>query len=159
MAPQFKRRIVVFLPLIALAGAALGIVLVEAALRMWGVSYPVFAASDSSRGHALRPGARGWQTEEGRAYVRINSDGLRDREHTFTKPEHTFRIALLGDSYVEALQVPLEKTFWWLLQDKLRGCAGVHGAPVEVVNFGVGGYGTAQELLTLREHVWKYSPD
>jgi hypothetical protein len=30
---------------------------------------------------------------------------------------------------------------------------------VEVINFGVSGYGTAQELITLREHVWDYSPD
>jgi hypothetical protein len=28
-----------------------------------------------------------------------------------------------------------------------------------VINFGVSGYGTAQELLTLREQVWKYAPD
>jgi hypothetical protein len=30
---------------------------------------------------------------------------------------------------------------------------------VEVINFGVSGYGTGQELLTLREKVWKYDPD
>jgi hypothetical protein len=28
-----------------------------------------------------------------------------------------------------------------------------------VLNFGEGGYGTAQELLTLQQSVWKYSPD
>jgi hypothetical protein len=28
-----------------------------------------------------------------------------------------------------------------------------------VLNFGVSGYGTAQELITLRERVWDYSPD
>src|SRR6185503_12935547 len=33
------------------------------------------------------------------------------------------------------------------------------GKAIEVLNFGVSGYGTAQELLTLREKVWKYSPD
>src|SRR6185295_3673698 len=30
---------------------------------------------------------------------------------------------------------------------------------IEVINFGVSGYGTTEELLTLREKVWKYSPD
>ena len=30
---------------------------------------------------------------------------------------------------------------------------------VEVLNFGVSGYGTAQELLTLRQRVWSYEPD
>ena len=28
-----------------------------------------------------------------------------------------------------------------------------------MINFGVSGYGTAQELLTLRHYVWDYSPD
>jgi hypothetical protein len=30
---------------------------------------------------------------------------------------------------------------------------------VEVLNFGHGGYGTTQELLTLQHDVWKYAPD
>jgi len=33
------------------------------------------------------------------------------------------------------------------------------GRNVEVINFGVSGYGTAQELITLRNQVWQYSPD
>jgi len=35
----------------------------------------------------------------------------------------------------------------------------VAGREVEALNFGVGGYGTAQELITLRQRVWDYSPD
>ena len=30
---------------------------------------------------------------------------------------------------------------------------------VEVINFGVSDYGTAQELIVLREKVWFYDPD
>jgi hypothetical protein len=30
---------------------------------------------------------------------------------------------------------------------------------VEVINFGCSGYGTAHELITLRQKVWQYSPD
>ena len=30
---------------------------------------------------------------------------------------------------------------------------------VEVINFGVSGFGTVQELLTLKHKVWKYAPD
>jgi hypothetical protein len=43
--------------------------------------------------------------------------------------------------------------------DKLNECQAFPGKKIEVLNFGVSGYGTAQELLTLREQVWKYSPD
>jgi hypothetical protein len=38
-----------------------------------------------------------------------------------------------------------------------RRCCGERRA--EVLNFGIGGFGTAQELLLLRERVWKFEPD
>jgi hypothetical protein len=101
----------------------------------------------------------GWYRKEGEAFVRINSDGLRDREHSLKKPGDTIRIAVLGDSYPEAFSVYLEDAFWSVMERKLQECAAFAGKNVEVINFGVSGYGTAQELLTLREHVWKYSPD
>jgi hypothetical protein len=55
--------------------------------------------------------------------------------------------------------VPIELTFWSLLERQLQGCKVFPGKQVEVVNFGVSGYGTAQELLTLQQKVWDYSPD
>ena len=30
---------------------------------------------------------------------------------------------------------------------------------MEALNFGVSGYGTARELLTLKDDVWRYAPD
>jgi hypothetical protein len=39
----------------------------------------------------------------------------------------------------------------------LRGVR--RGREVEAVNFGVSGYGTAQELITLRDKVFDYEPD
>jgi hypothetical protein len=132
----------------------------EIALRVGGYSYPVFYTPDTVRGFALRPGVSGWYRKEGEAYVRINSEGLRDREHAKQKPPGTLRIALLGDSFSEALQVPLEDTFWVVMEEKLQGCRAFNGGRrVEVINFGVSGYGTGQQLLTLREHAWEYSPD
>lgn len=71
---------------------------------------------DEARGYALRPGMEGWFRKEGESYVRINSDGLRDRQHTKAKPENTLRIAVLGDSYAEALQVPMEQAFWAVME-------------------------------------------
>ena len=131
----------------------------EIALRIAGYSYPEFYALDQSRGYALRPQIEGWYRKEGEAYVRTNSDGLRDQEHSLTKPPGTLRIAVLGDSYPEALSVSMEEAFWSVMEGKLRECVAFAGKRIEVINFGVSGYGTAQELLTLREEVWKYSPD
>lgn len=131
----------------------------EVVLRVVGYSYPVFYTTDPTRGVALRPLMEGWYRKEGEAYIRINRDGWRDRDHSKSKPDKTFRIALLGDSYAEALQVPMEETFWMVMEKQLQGCEKLGGKKVEVINFGVSGYGTAQELITLRDYAWDYAPD
>jgi hypothetical protein len=145
--------------LLVLAGLSMGLLIVEAGLRIIGYSFPIFYTVDQARGIALRAGVEGWYRREGKNYVRINSDGLRDREHTKSKPPGTLRIAVIGDSYAEALQVPMENAFWAVLEQKLRQCGKFSGQQIEVINFGVSGYGTAQELITLRTKVWDYSPD
>jgi hypothetical protein len=145
--------------LLVLVGLLFGLCLSEIFLRVIGYSYPLFYTTDYYRGFALLPGVEGHYQREGESYVRINSDGLRDREHAKVKPAGTVRIAVLGDSFCEAMHVPLEQTFWSLLEQKLQDCNAFPGKRVEVINFGVSGYGTAQELMTLRQKVWDYSPD
>lgn len=145
--------------LLVLFGLLLGAIIAEIVLRVASYSYPGFYMPDEIRGHSLIPNREGWYRKEGEVFVRINSDGLRDREHTRSKPAGTIRIAVLGDSHAEALQVSVEQAFWALMEQKLRSCERFAGKQVEVINFGVSGYGTAQELLTLREKVWDYSPD
>jgi hypothetical protein len=159
MKPKRSRARRLFAKLfLILLGFLWGGILAEIILRVAGYSYPEFYALDQTRGYALRPGAEGWYRKEGASYVRINSDGLRDREHSLTKPPDTIRIAVVGDSYPEALPVSLEEAFWWVMGRKVQECD-ASPVKIEVLNFGVSGYGTAQELLTLREQVWKYSPD
>ncbi|MDT5159447.1 MAG: hypothetical protein QOH51_3804 [Acidobacteriota bacterium] len=141
------------------ASVVVGLLIFEVFLRAVGFTYPIFYQPDASRGYSLRPGIEGWYRKEGEAFVRINGEGLRDREHAKQKPAGTLRIAVVGDSYAEAFQVEQEKAFWSVLERRLGECPALAGRPVEVINFGVSGYGTAQELLTLREKVWDYSPD
>lgn len=145
--------------LLMLFGLTFGLVMSEIFLRVIGYSYPLFYTTDSDRGFALQPGVEGHYQREGESYVRINSDGLRDGEHARAKPADTVRVAVLGDSFTEAMHVPMEQTFWSLLERKLQECNAFPGKKVEVINFGVSGYGTAQELMTLRQKVWDYSPD
>ena len=133
-----------------LFGLLFGMFLSEIGLRIVGYSYPQFYQNDSHRGFALRPGVAGTYRREGTSYVRVNSDGLRDREHPKQKPANTVRIALLGDSFTEAMHLPMEQTYWWLLQQELKTCPEFAGKDVEIINFGVSGYGTGQELMTLR---------
>jgi hypothetical protein len=140
-------------------GVLLGICLCEISLRFAGISYPSFYQPDSELGASLRPGAEGWWMREGKTYVKINSAGLRDREHARAKPPGTVRIAVLGDSFPEATQVPMEEAFWSVLERQLSACPAMAGRHPEAINFGVSGYGTAQELLMLRHRVWSYDPD
>lgn len=140
-------------------GLLFGLFMTEVFLRVIGYSYPLFYTTDYYRGFSLQPGVAGHYQREGESDVRINSDGLRDREHAKPKPADTVRIAVLGDSFSEAMHVPMEQTFWSLLERQLQECNAFPGKKIEVINFGVSGYGTAQELLTLRQKVWDYSPD
>jgi hypothetical protein len=141
------------------ASVVVALLIFEVFLRAVGFTYPVFYQPDASRGYSLRPGMEGRYRKEGEAFVKINSDGLRDREHSKEKPAGTLRIAVVGDSYAEAFQVDQEKAFWSVMERRLQACPSLGGRRVEVINFGVSGYGTAQELITLRERVWAYSPD
>lgn len=145
--------------LLFIASIAFAFVCSEVVLRLIDFSYPSFFAADSTTGHWHRPMAKGWYREEGEAHVQINSVGLRDHEHVKEKPADVFRIAILGDSYAEAFQVDIAKTFWSVMQEILNACPGLGGRRVEAINFGVSGFSTAQELLTLRFRVWDYSPD
>jgi len=91
------------------------------------------------------------------ASVTINSRGIRGAESLgYAKPEGVYRVLLLGDSFVEALQVNDAETYGEQLRALLEAEL---GQPVEVVNAGVSGFGTDQELLWLREEGVKYAPD
>jgi len=150
----------------------MGVVIGEVGLRVARVEgYPKipdvadsaptgFHTADPDLGWKLKPGVSGEWKGEGESFVQVNSDGLRSREHTKAKPPNTLRVAVVGDSFTEAIQVPLEQTFSWKLEQKLGNCEAVKGRKkVEVINFGVQGYGTAQELVMLRKKVWDYNPD
>lgn len=143
-----------------LGGVLVALVLFEVGLRVAGIRFEAsLYTRDRILGFALRPFAAGWSVREGKAYVRINSDGFRDREHTLETPANTLRIAVLGDSVTEARQVEADRRFTAVAEQSLSRCPALQGHNVEVFNFGVSGYGTAQELLALRHHVWKYEPD
>jgi len=106
------------------------------------------------RGWALAPNRGALQRSKDYAVsVEINSKGLRDRPHDYEPDPDVFRIVVLGDSFMEAYQVPLEDSLPYRLEESLRS------RKVEVINLGVGGYGTAQEYLYLRDEGLRYQPD
>ena len=92
-------------------------------MRLVGLSFPVFDTYDEVRGVKLMPGKKGWSRREGEAYLEINSLGYRDQEHDLGKPPDTLRIAVLGDSFTEARQMPVEDPYWHIASAKRSAAA------------------------------------
>jgi lysophospholipase L1-like esterase len=154
-----RRRLAsLLLPLVSLV---FSLALAECGLRLYhygslrGLSGEhSLRAPHPTRGWALEPNGSSFQrTRDYGVLVETNALGLRDRPHAVEKAPGAFRILVLGDSFMEAYQVPLEASLPYLLQERLASRG------VEVLNLGVGGYGTAQELLALREEGLRYRPD
>jgi lysophospholipase L1-like esterase len=82
--------------------------------------------------------------------LRFNSEGFRGPEwERRGEPEGT-RIALVGDSQISAIATPEPKTL---------AVALAAATAAEVLNFGVSGASTAQELVLYRKLIHKYAPD
>jgi len=145
----------------AALAAGLGLLLLlEVALRAVGYSAPQWHQLDPRLGWTLRPHRHGWFVADGvRSPVHINPAGFRDREHPLDKADGVYRIAVLGDEYSEAMAVPFTQTWWWQLPAELGRCGFRPDKLVEVMNFGVAGYGTAQEYVLLQSTAMRYQPD
>ena len=98
--------------LLVLAGVIFAFVLCEVGLRLLGIEYPHFYEFDPVIGTRLRPGMKGYWLKEGGGYVSINSDGLpRPGACRQEAARILLRIAVLGDSFTEAMQVNQEEDF------------------------------------------------
>src|SRR5688572_1079159 len=89
--------------------------------------------------------------------TRINSFGFRGPEIALTKPSGVFRILMLGDSITYGNAVDWDQTFSYQLQQLLND----QGSSMrfEVLNLGVSGYNSRQELASLRELGMQFAPD
>jgi hypothetical protein len=104
------------------------------------------------------PGRKYWRNGENDHPIvgRINSHGWRDKEWSLRKAQGTYRIAVLGDSMVEAFQVESDATFLALAENELKKN---HNLNVELMNFGRSGATQTEELLILKNDVEQFSPD
>lgn len=103
-----------------------------------------------------------WYAADFSVEVETNPLGFRDIAREFSKLPGVTRVALLGDSFIEAVQVPFTKTAAQLLERRLntsldRGPE--HLQKWEVLNFGISNYGVGQYLLTWEQYARRYHPD
>ncbi len=86
----------------------------------------------------------------------INSLGLRDDPmESPAKPEDTFRVVCLGDSFTLGFSVAREDLF----VDQLESTWNAEGRKVDVINTGTEGYSTDQQVVWLLENGDTYQPD
>lgn len=149
--------------LLGLLSVGLTLLVVEVGLRWFAPPpYPVetgrFYACHDQLGWTGKPNFAG--TIEGSGFeqwVEFNSLGLHDTDHSPAKPPATFRLLMLGDSYVQAVQVAEAETAHQLLEDNLNGQ--FETPQFEVISGGVINWGTNQQLLFYRNYGRHYHPD
>lgn len=142
--------------LLAFISVLVAIVLIEIFLRISKVFIPPPHLTQKSAIYGFEhiPNAKAvYKSLEFQTDISINSHGLRDYEISEEKPKGLKRIAVVGDSFVEGLQVHLDRT----IPKKLE--QGLKDNNYQVINFGVSGFGIEQKYLFIREKVLKYNPD
>jgi hypothetical protein len=82
---------------------------------------------------------------------KTNSKGLRDKEYSYMKPKDKIRILAFGDSFTFGEGVGDGERFTDIPENYFSN--------LEIINFGVPGYGLDQELVYFVAEGLKYSPD
>jgi hypothetical protein len=102
------------------------------------------------------PGARYRQlTEDVDVGFRINSQGLRaDRDYPMTPPAGTCRIAITGDSFIAGYESEAADT----IAGRLDAAMAKRGYRTETLNFGVSGFGNAEELVQFEKRILPFRP-
>ncbi|HOP06995.1 MAG TPA: hypothetical protein PLF13_06860 [candidate division Zixibacteria bacterium] len=85
-----------------------------------------------------------------------NNWGFRDyRDYDYEKADSVYRILCLGDSQTMGYECDQDSTWPAVLERELR----VRSVRFEVLNCGIAGFGTAQELAFLHYEGLRYQPD
>jgi hypothetical protein len=105
----------------------------------------------------------GYDPNTDRKYMNIvhwNSHGYYDLERNTNKPPGTYRIVLIGDSFVESIQVPLAGTFHKLLEKELNDHSLLGpDRKVEVIALGTSGAGQVKNHTVLVNEGLGFKPD
>jgi hypothetical protein len=135
--------------LLVIGGVAAALAVAELLLRVVpipGVSYHSFMY-DAVTGQRFYPNTTViYRSSRGDVVRRrVNSWGYLDSEHALDKPPGVRRIGFFGDSFVEARQVPLDRTFHKIVETRLNASSA--GRKYECIAVAMMGYSTLQSRL------------
>jgi lysophospholipase L1-like esterase len=159
MPPMVKKLALALVSVVvALAAAELLVRVVGAAPRVYAIRKGRFQLSHNPRlGYEPAPVVYNGRELSFYDYLGAsNSLGFRDREHTVAKPPGVYRIVVLGDSVAAGLHVERNQDIFPPILEQLLDARGLRA---EVINLGVSGYNTQQEVEMLREKGLQYHPD
>ncbi len=144
---------------IAFAAVLISLAAVEVYFRLYAPQ-AIYAIRYCYLGWCHVPGVsfvHGGETGEFVTLVQYNSRGLRDYEYTIDKPAGSRRVLIFGDSFAEGLEVEMEDLVAKRLERLFNRCVPDH--TVQVINFGVSAYDTAQEWWYFKNGGVRYQPD
>lgn len=144
-------------------GCLIGLLVLEGGLRLimgnFGQSRVMRRSADPDICLELVPGLEldytGWLWRVPASHISINEQGIRGPSYAEAKEPGSLRIAALGDSFTFGQGVEHEQSFPSVLGQELRA----QGVPTEVLNFGVPGHSTPQELAMAKARVAPLKPD
>ena len=105
----------------------------------------------------LRPNTTFYhRSVDGRWRFQVNAQGFRDtHDYTYAKPPEVRRVICLGDSQTQGFECEQSATYAQVLEQ----AAAARRLPLEVLNTGISGFGTAEQLVFLEQEGLKYRPD
>ncbi len=98
---------------------------------------------------AVAPKPVTWSDRPARYYKPEASKTLQDYAYAIPKPEGTFRIAVIGDSFTFAPYMQFDDAFPKRLERMLN--LNKESKKVEVMNYGVPGFSTSHEVISARQ--------
>jgi hypothetical protein len=137
-------------------GFTLTLLVLELFIQLSEINSTSISRNDNIRGIATKESKSFIRFNEGFYIGASNSYGYWGPAYDSVKPKNTFRIALVGDSYVEGHQVFERDHFRSLLENEFEQ---KNNTRTQVLNFGMSGFNLNDSYCLYMDYVKKFQPD
>jgi len=134
----------------------LGLIVIESYIQLAEIDSTSLSKNDSLLGSSIKPNKKLIAFNEGFYVGGSNNYGYWGPSYDLQKPDECYRMALIGDSYVEGHQVFERNHFRSLLE---QGLSNKLNKKVEVLNFGMSGFNLNDGFCMYYDLVKKFKPD